>query len=92
MRCSPMLEVQQSANFKRFSTVAGKKEHFPRPRERQIPTEAIMEHILKKAKDAKMAISYHTINLASCTVKTLERIVNKHPKWYLEVWKLLATK
>ena len=46
--------------------------------------------ILKKEKDPKKANSYRPVSLTSCTVKTMERIVNERLKWSLETEDLLA--
>ena len=46
--------------------------------------------ILKEGKDPKKANSYRPVNLTSCVVKTMERIVNERLKWYLETKNLLA--
>ena len=56
----------------------------------QIWREAIMIPILKKGKDPKEANSYRPVNLISCMVKTMERIVNERLKWYLETENLPA--
>jgi potassium voltage-gated channel Eag-related subfamily H protein 8 len=47
--------------------------------------------ILKKGKDPKKAASYRPISLISCTVETMEMIVNARLKWYLETNNLLAS-
>ena len=51
-----------------------------------------MTPVLKKRKDKKKAISYtyRPISLASCIVKTLERIIKSRLQWFLESESIIA--
>ena len=56
----------------------------------QIWREATVIPILKKGKDKKKPASYRPISMTSCTVKTLERIINQRLLWYLETEDILV--